>query len=299
MSLRSLKTLLAVVHHGTFAKAGEAVGLTQSAVSLQMRSLEQEFGFALFDRTRRRLVLTDAGQIVLARAEEILALYKRIPEELSEERSLSGRLRLGAIQTALAGPLPDALASLRQAHPRLRVHVSAGMSAELAQLVAIGELDAAITTAPVRPHPGDLVARPLYEDRFWVIAPPRQGRKTIYELLRDLPFIQFDSRAWAGRMIARELRNMGIKVQVGMTLDSQDAIVRMVASGLGVAILPLSEDLLGDLPHVNRHAFGQPQLKRSIVLLEHRDQSSQRLTQAVGDAVVETSIRKTRASRKN
>lgn len=289
-----MQTLLAVVHHGTFAKAGEAVGLTQSAVSLQIRTLEQEFGVALFDRSRRRPVLTDAGHIVLARAEEILALYKRIPEELSGERSLTGRLRLGAIQTALAGPLPDALVSLRQAHPRLRVQVSAGMSAELAQLVSTGELDAAITTAPVRPHPPDLVARPLYEDRFWVLAPPGQGRKALGELLRDLPFIQFDARAWAGRMIARELRRLGVKAQVGMALDSQDAIVRMVASGLGVAILPLSEDSLHGLPLLHRQAFGQPQLKRSIVLLEHRDRPAQRFTQAIGDAVAEASMRKTR-----
>jgi DNA-binding transcriptional LysR family regulator len=78
MSLRALRTLLAVVQHGTFAKAGDAVGLTQSAISLQIKSLEQEFGVALFDRSRRRPVLTEAGRILLARVEDIMDAYDRI-----------------------------------------------------------------------------------------------------------------------------------------------------------------------------------------------------------------------------
>ena len=289
MSLRALRTLLAVVQHGTFAKAGEAVGLTQSAISLQIKSLEQEFGVTLFDRTRRRPVLTDAGRIVLARAEDIVDAYARIPEALSGEHALIGRLRLGAIQTALAGPVPDALVALRLAHPGLRVQVSAGMSAELAQLVATGELDAAVTTAPVRPHPPDLIARPLYEDRFWLLAPVEQAGRGATDLLRELPFIQFDARAWAGRMIARELRRQGIATKAGMALDSQEVIVRMVVSGLGVAIAPLAEQALGALPPLVRLPFGDPQLRRSVVLLERRDRPAHRFAQAMGDAVIAAS----------
>jgi DNA-binding transcriptional LysR family regulator len=291
MSLRPLRTFLAIVQHGTFAKAGEAVGLTQSAISLQVKSLEQEFGVALFDRSRRRPVLTEAGRIFLARIEDIMDAYDRIPEALSAEHALIGRLRLGAIQTALSGPVPDALVAMRQAHPGLRVQVSAGMSAELAQLVATGELDAAITTAPVRPHPPDLIARPLYEDRFWVLAPADQAGRSLPELLRDLPFIQFDSRAWAGRMIARELRRQSISVQAGMALDNQDAIVRMVVNGLGVAIAPLAEQAFAFLPPLTRLPFGHPQLHRSVVLLQRRDRPAHRFAQAMADAVVTASMR--------
>jgi DNA-binding transcriptional LysR family regulator len=291
MSLRALRTLLAVVQHGTFAKAGDAVGLTQSAISLQIKSLEQEFGVALFDRSRRRPVLTEAGRILLARVEDIMDTYDRIPEALSGEQALVGRLRLGAIQSALSGPLPDALVAMRQAHPGLRVQVSAGMSAELAQLVATGELDAAITTAPVRPHPPELIARTLYEDRFWVLAPADQAGRGLAELLRDLPFIQFDARAWAGRMIARELRQQGIAVQASMTLDSQEVIVRMVVHGLGIAIAPLAERALTDLPPLIRLPFGDPQLCRTIVLLQRRDRPAHRFAQAMADAVIAISIK--------
>ncbi|MFC7706240.1 LysR family transcriptional regulator [Plastorhodobacter daqingensis] len=159
--------------HGSFARAGEAVGLRQSAISLQVKGFEDEFGVRLFDHSRRRRsVLTEAGRIVLVKAEEILALYDQIEPALSDEQSLAGQLKLGAIQSALKGVLPAALAVLNREHPRVRVHVASGMSQDLATKVAAGDLDAAITSEPMRPHPQDLVWTPLYEDRFWIVAPP-------------------------------------------------------------------------------------------------------------------------------
>ena len=178
MSLRALRTLQAIARHGSFAGAGKAVGLTQSAVSLQVKALEEEFGAALFDRSRRLPVLTEAGRIVVARSAEVLALYDDIAAALGDERSLAGRLRVGAVQTALAGVLPDALVALNRAHPRVRVSVSVGLSAEMAEKVAAGELDAALTTEPVRPYPAGLVWTPLYRDRFWLFAPPGQARRS-------------------------------------------------------------------------------------------------------------------------
>lgn len=286
MSLRALRTLRAIAQHGSFAKAGEAVGLTQSAVSLQVKALEEEFGAQLFDRSRRLPTLTEAGRIVLARAEEVLALYDRIPEALSDERSLSGRLRVGAIQTALSGPMPDALVDLRRAHPRLRVHVGAGMSAELATRVATGELDAAVTTEPVRPHPPDLIWTELYEDRFWLIAPPGLGHLDLRTLLADMPFIRFDARAWAGRMIARELRRHALKVQEEMVLDSQEVIIKMVERGLGVAVIPLSDSVL-EHSSLACLPFGEPQMSRRVVLLERQDRPSRRLCSALAQAIID------------
>lgn len=291
MSLKALRTLIAIARHGTFARAADAIGLTQSAVSLHIKALEDEFAVQLFDRTRRQPSLTEAGYIVLARAEEVVALYDRIPEALSDEQSLAGRLRLGAIQTALSGPVPDALVLLRRTHPRLRVHVASGLSAGLAQRVAAGELDAAITTEPVRPHPPDLFWSTLYEDRFWTLAPPEHEGRSLNELLRELPFIRFDAQAWAGRMITHELRRLDVDVREEMALDNPQVIIRMVASGLGVAIVTLPDAALPDLPVLARLPFGQPQLRRRVVLLERQERPARRLTQALGDAVVSISMR--------
>ncbi|MDP4021264.1 LysR family transcriptional regulator [Methylobacterium sp. NEAU 140] len=284
MSLRALRTLHAIVRHGSFARAGEAVGLTQSAVSLQVKGLEDEFGAALFDRSRRLPRLTAAGTIVVERSRDVLALYDGIAAALGDEQALAGRLRLGAVQTALSGVLPEALAALSRSHPRVRVHVSAGLSVQLALRLAAGELDAAVTTEPVRPHPPDLTWTPLYEDRFWLLAPPGHGGEQPRALLTELPFIRFDSQTWAGRVIDRELRRMRLEVREEMVLDSLEAIVRMVERGLGVAIVPLSDDSLAGL-RLTARPFGDPHLFRRIVLLERSDRSGGRLAAALAEAV--------------
>lgn len=284
MSLRALRSFLAISRHGTFARAAEAVGLTQSAVSLHIKALELEFGAPLFDRSHRKPRLTAQGRIALARAEAVLEIYDRIPEAMSSDDALHGRLRLGAIQSALAGPLPDALVALRRVHPGLRVHLTAGLSADLAQRVSAGDLDAAVTTEPVRPFPADLYWSELYADHFWLLAPPGTESVDVPALLSQLPFIRFDPRAWAGRMIETELGRLGVKVREEMVLDSQDVIIRMVSNGLGVAVVPMAEHDLSYLP-ITRLPFGAPQLRRPVVLLERQDRPAARLAHALGSAV--------------
>ncbi len=289
MSLRALRTLQAIARHGSFARAGEVIGLTPSAVSLQVKSLEEEFDVQLFDRSRRLPLLTEAGRIVLSKSEEVLALYDNIAEALSDEHSLAGRLRLGAIQTALSGIVPPALLALNRDHPRVRVHVEAGMSSELALKVSSGELDAAVTTEPVKPHPADLSWTQIGEDRFWIVAPAKYAGRSPRELLADLPFIRFDSRAWAGRIIERELRRQRIAVREEMVLDSQEVILRMVESGLGVAIIPLAIELREILPVVCL-PFGEPQLTRKIVLLEHQSRRGNKIAAALALRLANTLI---------
>jgi DNA-binding transcriptional LysR family regulator len=287
MSLRALRILCAIAHQGSFARAGGSMGLTQSAVSLQVKAMESEFGAQLFDRSRRYPRLTEAGKIVLAKAEEVLALYDGISEALSDEHSLAGRLRIGAIQTALSGPIPDALAALNRAHPTVRVHVGVGMSVELATRVAAGDLDAAITTEPVRPYPNELVWTYLYEDRFWVIAPPGNEHRDVRDILTDWPFIRFDRRAWAGRMIDWQLRQMLLEVREEMVLDSQEVIIKMVERGLGASVIALADEAVWDL-HLTCIPFDEPQLVRRVVLVERRNRPTGRLCSVLGQAIIDT-----------
>lgn len=285
MSLRALRPLIAIAQHGSFARAAEAVHLTQSAVSLHVRSLEEQFNALLFDRSRRLPVLTEAGHLAVERAREILAIYDSIAADLGDGSELRGRLKLGAIQTALAGVLPVALAALSREHPNLRVNVSSGMSAELATRIESGELDAAVTTEPVKPYPHGLVSTLLYEEGFWIIAPAAVFSADARRLLQEHPFIRFDRRAWAGRTIEQELRRMRLRVQTSMELDSQDAIIQMVSSGLGVAVIPLSTRDLQALDGVVKIPFADPQRMRRVVLLEREDRPAGRLASALSEAV--------------
>lgn len=152
--LKALRTLVTIARHGTFARAADLLSLTPSAVSLHIKTLEDELQVALFDRSRRQVVLTEAGQLAVARAEGILAAYDELADTLANGPSLRGRLRIGAIHTVLARRLPKALVWIKTHHPQLHVSVVSGMSAELARRIEDGELDAAITTEPVSPYPG-------------------------------------------------------------------------------------------------------------------------------------------------
>jgi DNA-binding transcriptional LysR family regulator len=285
VSLRALRSLVAIARHGTFARAADALGLTPSAVSLHVKSLEEEFRAELFDRSRRTVTLTEAGQAAVNRAETILAAYDGIADELADGPGFTGRLRLGAIQTALAGPLPEALAKVRREHPRLRISVAAGMSAELAQQIDAGDLDAAITTEPVKPYPASVAFTPLYSDRFWVVAALEHKGTSARDLLKTLPFLRFDKRAWAGRIIEDELRRQGLRVHEEMELDSQEALARMAASGLGVAIVPLADADIARLPPLVRLPFGKPQRLRHVGLLEREDGRQRHLAAVLAKAL--------------
>ncbi len=284
MSIRALRTLQAIARHGSFARAGEAVGLTQSAVSLQVKALEREFDVRLFDRSRRRPVLTDEGRIVLVQAERALAAYDSIAASLGDERALAGRLKLGCLPSGLAGIVPDALAALKRDHPRVRVHVTGGMSLDLAEKVATGELDAAVSVEPVRPFRQDLARTPLYQDRFWIVAPPGSEGRSAEDLLSTLPFIRLDSSDLTGRLIDQELRRRRLAVRDEMVFDNLEVIHRMVALGLGVAIIALSEEGRAREPLVHL-PFGQPQLTRNVVLLERHDRRDHPIAAALARAI--------------
>jgi DNA-binding transcriptional LysR family regulator len=135
-------------------------------------------------------------------------------------------------------------------------------------------------TEPVRPHSSELVWTPLYTDRFWLIAPPGYADRSIKELLSALPFIRFDTKAWADRTIERELRRQHLHVRDEMVLDSQEVILRMVEKGLGVAIVPLSGEVSATLD-LTCFPFGTPQLTRKVVLLERQDRGGGALAKAL------------------
>ncbi|MGH8332774.1 MAG: LysR substrate-binding domain-containing protein [Pseudomonas fluorescens] len=285
MSLRALRTLLAIAQHGSFVQAAQSVHLTQSAISLHIKSLEEEFNASLFDRSRRLPVLTDAGHVAVERAREIVTLYDSIAAEIGGESELRGRLKIGVIHTALATILPQALVTLGALHPHLRVTVASGMSAELATRLEAGELDVAITTEPVKPHPYGLVSTILYEEGFWIIAPSALAGLDTRQLLEQQPFIRFDRRAWAGRTIERELRRLRLRVNTAMELDNQEAIIQMVTQGLGVSVVPLSRRNLEQLGHLKIQPFGSPQRIRRVVLLEREDRPRGRLAAALANVI--------------
>ncbi len=266
MQLRHLKTLVAIADYGGFAAAGEAIGLTQSAVSLHVKALEDRFDATLFDRSKRPPLLNARGADLVQRAREIVRLCADLEDTLAGV-DVAGVLELGAIPTVLTGTLPGALARMQAAHPRLLVRLTSGLSGELARRVYKGELDAGIVTEPVELAAG-LSWHPFAAEPLVVIAPHDAHEQNDHALLESRPFIRFKRFAWAGQLIDARLRDRGIKVRTSMEVDSLEAISLMVSHGLGVSVVPLRNIPQPFPPNVKAIDFGRPAVQRVVGLIE-------------------------------
>ena len=172
MDLRHLKTMIAIAEHGSFAAAGDAIGLTQSAVSLHVKALEDDLDTKLFDRTTRPPRLNTRGRNLVDRARDIIEQCESLSDIVTGE-ALSGSLDIGSVPTLLSGILPPALNAIRKTHPDLRIRVSSGLSADLVGRVHKGELDAAVVSEPSQLQTG-LSWHMFAEEPLMVIAPPWQ-----------------------------------------------------------------------------------------------------------------------------
>jgi DNA-binding transcriptional LysR family regulator len=239
-SIRTFKTFLAVARHGSFAAAGKEIGLTAAAVGLQIRALEEELNQVLFDRSQRSVVLNTAGRKAVPQVEEILARYEALASAGNSDE-LSGNVVMGALVSALMGAFADALWSLKQQHPKLRVQLFAGLSSDFALQVERGELDAAIVTQPPRALASSLLWTPLYSEPMVLIVPRRPHfdlPKDPLEALRRAPFVRFDRHTWTGHLVRDVLAEAGASTRDELELNSVEAAVEIVRQGFGISIVP-------------------------------------------------------------
>ncbi|MES2819254.1 MAG: LysR substrate-binding domain-containing protein [Pseudomonadota bacterium] len=235
--LRELKTFIAVARHGTFAAAGRQVGLTQSAVSAQMRVLEQGLGLVLFDRSGRTAVLNAAGRHALPLAQQMLVLYAQMAVPRGEAH-WHGELKVGAIGTLQTGLLPQALPRFRNLAPRIELKLVPGVSLNLLSQLDAGELDLALLIRPPFALPKELLQVELAREPFVLIAPLDTPGDDPLQLLAEQPFVRYDRRSFGGRLVAGFLRQQRIEVREAVELDELEALVRMVECGLGVSLVP-------------------------------------------------------------
>lgn len=287
MGIRHLRTLLEISETGSFQAAAERMGLTHSAVSMQMKALEEELQTELFDRSRRPPDLNPTALRLLEKAQEIINLYDSLAEAGSKQDDLSGLLRLGAIPSATTSFLPEALARLGRKHPRLQVRLESGLSTELTRELLQGKLDCIIITEAQRLDDA-LKPTTLREERLVVIAQKNTENEKIAKskdgdiaLLDHLPFVRFNHLTGVGRVIEQSLRNRGTNLREVMELDSLEAIQRMVAKGLGAAIIP--ESSLEKNNDLLVCPFGKPAATRKVSLVEKYRGQRPDLTSALAE----------------
>lgn len=283
--IRELKTFVSVARRGTFAAAGQHVGLTQSAVSAQIKNLEDALGVKLFDRTGRSATLNAAGQRAIPLAEEILQTFQRMGAADSGNE-FQGTLRVGAISSVQTGVLPKALLALRNRAPFLEANLVPGVSLNLLSQVDAGELDLAILIKPPFALPKDLYAEIIAREPFVLITAKEFQGDDPLQILRDQPFVRYDRGSFGGRMVTQFLREQKIHVQQTLELDELDAIVKMVRSGLGVSLVPTAGLWLEHASDVRVIELGALTFFRDIVLLARYQQKHSPLFKVFRDCVL-------------
>lgn len=277
MSLRALKTLVAIAEHGSFAAAARAVNLSESAVSTQVRGLETELDVALFDRAKRPPVLNEAGQALVAKARELIAGYEELQSSVASKGAVEGRMRLGAVGTTLTGILPAVLTVIRERYPNLHIEIVSGFSEELVQQVESRALDAAIVS-DYEGNRHDLSWRPFVSEPLVMIAPPDAPDTNPKRLAQLYPFIRYSPTAPVGRIIDGALRRANLKVRETMRLDWLEAIEAMVHHGHGIAIVPDRRFPGHALFTVKHMSLGPARFQRTLGIVEPNDSPKRRLT---------------------
>lgn len=287
MTIRRLRTLIAVAEHATFTAAAEAVHVTHAAVSQQMQALEDDLGVTLFDRSSRTPALTPAAHQVVERARKLVADYDGLGPAVLTDDGLHGRIRLGVLRTTLTGLAPRALAGLRQRHPDIVMHIRPGLTATLLAEVERGHLDAAVITKP-RQLPRGVLFRPLADEPMVLIAGPSEPETDPITLLQSRPFIRFDRTAIVGALIDDWIAAQGLVVDEMMELDSPEAIASMVHADLGVSIVPDAAVTSVEAAPVTRLSLGPGAPVRALGFVQRHDQPKVKAMEEIYQALMST-----------
>lgn len=243
MEIRQLRAFISIAELGTFTAGALRVHVTQAAISMQIRQLENELGARLFIRAPRRVMLTEAGEQLLQRARQIIRDHDAALDEIAELAGAErGRLRVGSASAMVTTDvLPKLLKEVRKRHSRAEVTVASGTSEALVQQILSGEIDIAFVSMPVEAR--GINTERLAQDQLVAVASPRHRlakQKTIsaYTLAGE-KLILGERGGNTRRLIDLFFAQAGVSLHVSMELSRQAAIRRMVEEDMGVGIVPL------------------------------------------------------------
>jgi len=243
MDTRQLAAFCAVVERKSFSQAAERLGVTQPAVSLQIRSLEQRLGRQLLDRSGRRVEPTEAGLRLYASAQRLLQAEEQLLEDLEsgDEDLVAGSLELGASTGPGGSVVPVLLCDFQERHPDVRVRLTVSDTQTVVARVAERELELGIVGAGRR-HRG-VTFEPFFRDEVVLAVPAKHhfaGKAVTLDQLRAEPLIVMQEGAGVRQVIEDELRKSGTRLRdldVRLELGLQESVRSAVLAGHGVTFI--------------------------------------------------------------
>jgi DNA-binding transcriptional LysR family regulator len=242
MDTRQLAAFCAVVEKSSFSQAAEKLGVTQPAVSLQVRALEERLGQTLLDRSGRRVEPTEAGLRLYRSAQRMLALEEQLYDEVAADSGeLQGTLAIGASTGPGAHLVPLLLCEFQQEHPELHVSLSIWDTQTVSEKVALRELELGVVGALRRNR--SLEFEPLVRDEIVLAVPPGHraaGGSVSVGDLREETVIAMQEGAGVRQVVDEELRRAGLRVrelEPKLELGLQESVKSAVAAGFGVTFI--------------------------------------------------------------
>jgi len=240
MNLNHLAVFHAVAQSGSMTLGAERLDISQPAVSKQVQELESALGLHLFDRVGRRVRLSQAGEMLADYAWRLFAMAQEAEEAMADIRTVRrGRLEIGASTTIGSYLLPGVLAEFWRRHPRVELLVQIENTEQVHRRLAGHELDLGLTEGLV--EEGELDAEVFYQDELVMIAAPGHrlaGQPRVApSAVREEPFILREPGSGTRAVEERALERLKFPIRVVMALGGTEAIKRVVAEGVGLAIV--------------------------------------------------------------
>jgi DNA-binding transcriptional LysR family regulator len=246
MELRQLRYIVALAEERHFTRAAAREHIAQPALSQQIRRLEEELGLVLVQRTTRRVAITDAGELLVARARRILAEVDAVHAEMQGLRGVrTGHVTVGAMHTMGPVDVSLALAIFHERHPGVELTVREQSSEELAEMLRVDDLDLAFLSVTERIESHGLGLHQLISEELVAVLPrdhrlAMRRRVRMAELAED-EFISYRQGSRLRELLMSAGRHAGYEPRVKLESNESQRIRRLVARGLGVAILPRSD----------------------------------------------------------
>ena len=292
-NLAQLRTFALVAQTGSLSGAARSLRVSQPAVSGQIARLEREHATALFERVRRRLVLTAAGRGLLQDVRRVLAVLDEAEQRLAQTRDLRvGVLRLAASVTSSGYDAPELMIAFRSRHPGVSVELFTGNSTRVVERVVALDADVGLVAADVTHR--ELARHLLFVDPVVLVVPrghalARRRTVSIMRLSRE-PLVLRETGSATRALIDQQFAAHGIDTSVAMEVSSNEAIKRIAAMGHGVGVVSrrsvIDEMRAGHLRAVELHAGGRP-IRQQVYLVHHVERRDALLVRAVLEVVRE------------